>query len=303
MSSIKVVGNEQQARVVCQVAAAGATQARFTGLRAAHKPKLVEFGSQSFWVGAGAHQWGRPIENLDYDRFGGSVEMRALAYAVLSELSVGGQPALAVVGLPLEYTQSGSAKAAVSGWLKGEHRWACDGKPFKFVVEDVRITSQTVGALMDYVLDEKGKPRITDARKKELGAISIGFNTVELQAVSGLAPVPVLTRGARIGVRNMLLALPQRAQFSLGELDALLCKGQLHVNSAQAGWEREVSGFVDEVWGRKWERFAHLVGVGGGMFLAKDLLAARFGGKLLVAEDTLFAIARGLRRIGLSQRQ
>ena len=60
----------------------------------------------AFYVGADAHDWGRGIENLDYDRLTGVPETRAIFYASLAQYiernSLPDRPVQLIVGLPLE---------------------------------------------------------------------------------------------------------------------------------------------------------------------------------------------------------
>ena len=49
---------------------------RMTGVRIRRPPLRVSTSAGEFYVGEGAHDWGRPVENLDFDRLNGSPEMR-----------------------------------------------------------------------------------------------------------------------------------------------------------------------------------------------------------------------------------
>ena len=64
------------------VAADGGRAVRsMAGLRARKPPLEVALpDGPRFFVGEGAHDWGRPVENLDFERLTGSPEMRALFY-------------------------------------------------------------------------------------------------------------------------------------------------------------------------------------------------------------------------------
>jgi len=53
------------------------------GLKAVHRPLRIESPSGSFYVGQGAHKFGRPVQSLDLDRLTGP-EMLALFYGVLT---------------------------------------------------------------------------------------------------------------------------------------------------------------------------------------------------------------------------
>ena len=87
MGAAKLWGKPGGLQVVSQVAnnGRGHLSDGIVGLRNRKRPMLVtgEFGS--FYVGDGAHEHGRPVENLDFDRLTGAPEMRVLLYAALAQ--------------------------------------------------------------------------------------------------------------------------------------------------------------------------------------------------------------------------
>ncbi|MFN2232136.1 MAG: hypothetical protein ACK2VA_20390, partial [Anaerolineae bacterium] len=83
-----------------------------------------------FCLGLGAHDWGRPVENLADDRFLGAPETAALFYGAMTayarQYGLALESIRAIVGL----TQSsfaedtvGDVVSGVRGWLVGEHAW------------------------------------------------------------------------------------------------------------------------------------------------------------------------------------
>ena len=67
-------------------------------------PLDIGVGPHQFYVGAGSHEWGRPVESLDLDRFVGTPEMRALFYGALTrygDLTPPPDNTELIVGLPL----------------------------------------------------------------------------------------------------------------------------------------------------------------------------------------------------------
>jgi hypothetical protein len=77
--SVKVCGARGGLVMQSAVATNGShAVGKLTGLRASVKPLHVENAQGSFYVGAGAHTAGRPVQNLDFDRLSGSPEMMAL---------------------------------------------------------------------------------------------------------------------------------------------------------------------------------------------------------------------------------
>jgi hypothetical protein len=170
-------------------------------------------------------------------------------------------------------------------------------------IAEVKITSQPVGALFDHLLDEQGHfiPDRKPAFKKEVGIISVGFNTVELLVVRDKNPVQRFTAGATSGVRRLLEIVNCGGMYSLGEMDSRLRAGHLNLAEALPVWEREVTGVISRTWGMSWKRFAAILLVGGGALLLKKTLPYRFNGKAYIPDEPVLSIARGLYKLGLFQ--
>jgi len=270
-----------------------------------------EFGS--FYVGDGAHEHGRPVENLDFDRLTGAPEMRVLLYAAMAQYQDAHGPfdaALSLmVGLPLQMMTGDSAKdyqRGVKRWLLGSHSFDVDGISHTVEVEEVRQTSQPVGALFDYVLNDKAE-MIGDrgsALLDEVGVISVGFNTVELLVVKERGAVERFTAGNTNGVRRLLDLMNRDGLFSLGELDAKLRAGRLNAEVKQALpiWAREVNGEIEKRWGVSHRRFAKVLIVGGGALLLRDALTVQFAHKAWVPDDAVLSIARGLWKLSIMKK-
>jgi len=72
------------------VAVNGATSlGKLVGLKSARRPSHITNERGSFYVGQGAHQFGRPVQNLDFDRLTGSPEMLALFHGALTRYVAG----------------------------------------------------------------------------------------------------------------------------------------------------------------------------------------------------------------------
>lgn len=303
MGALKLWAKQGGLQLVSQVASNGREHLAdgILGLKNRKRPMLVagEFGS--FYVGDGAHEHGRPVENLDFDRLTGAPEMRVLLYAALAQFQEAHGPfdeALSLtVGLPLQMMTGESAKdyqKGVKAWLMGKHEFSVNGISHCIDVEQVRQTSQPVGALFDYVLDDKLKT-VGDARG-ELGVISVGFNTVELLVVENASAKERFTRGNTLGVRRLLELINRDGLWSLGELDGTLRNGGLRseMKAALPIWSREVNGEIERVWGQSHKRFAKVLVVGGGALLLKEALTLQFGHKAWLPSDPVLSIARGL---------
>lgn len=277
------------------------------------KPAMkVKVKGQEYFVGATAHDFGRPIENLDYERLTGSPEMTALLYGALSKRieQTGELPGAmsCLVGLPLEplaQERASQTVAAIRRWLLGEHHWLAEGKELSIKIGEVKVTSQPAGALFDYLLDDAG--RFVAERKsllqKEVGVISVGFNTLELLVIRERAPVQRFTAGSTVGVRRLLELLNPDGHFSLGELDARLRSGDLETGDIIPLWAREVTGVIERKWGQQWKRFARIIVVGGGAVLLGRYLIDRFEGKAVLPDPPVLSIARGLDKQALLQSQ
>ena len=83
--AIKIYGRRGAVEMQSAVATNG-TRAigKMTGLRSLKRPLHIENGRGSFYVGPGAHNSGRPVESLDFDRLTGSPEMLALFHGAMS---------------------------------------------------------------------------------------------------------------------------------------------------------------------------------------------------------------------------
>lgn len=287
----------------------GRAVTRLAGMKAEKPPLKITVGSHSFYVGDGAHEWGRPVESLDYERLNGAPEMKAIVYGALTrymeQCQVITSPVTLYVGMPLESLAGDNAQAtviAVRDWLRGKHEWTADGETALSVdVAEVKITSQPTGALFDYLLDQNGRfvPERKADIKKEIGIISVGFNTVELLVVQDTKPVQRFTAGATVGVRRLLDLVNASGLWSLGELDTQLRVGALDIKSSVPIWAREVAGHVERTWGKQWRRFGRIVTVGGGALILNGQLS--FEGRAYVPDTPVMAIARGLYKLALMQ--
>ena len=280
------------------------------GFRNVKPPLRVRTGGTAFYVGLGAHDWGRPVENLDYDRLNGVPETRALVYASLTRYieqhGVPENPVHMIVGLPLETLTGDEAQAnadAARRWLRGNHSWEANDEAYQMTIADARITSQPSGALFDYFLNDLGQfiPERKADFQRETGIISVGFNTVEMMVLRDKAPVQGMTGGQTSGVRRLLELMNRDGHYSLGELDTQLRSGTLDVKAALPVWAREVTGVIEKTWSTRWRRFARIIIVGGGAMLLKETLMAHFNGRVYVPDVPVMATARGLYKMGQMQ--
>mgnify|MGYP000178342550 CR=1 FL=1 len=278
----------------------GAIRRRIAGLRVAKPPLEVITDQGRFFVGDGAHDWGVPIENLDFDRLTGSPEMRALLYAAFGKAQLSGEIRL-IVGLPLEALATAEVVRAVKAFLQGRHAWQMNGQGWEVTVTRVSITAQPVGGVFDYFLDDDGEPipeRSADF-KKEIGIVNVGMNTVDLLVVRDGTMVSRFTRGEKLGVRRLFELLNHEGLYSLTELDERLRCGELDISEATPIWAQEVLGFIESKWGKAVKRFARVIAVGGGVVLLGHHLASL--PRVWVPPEPVLAQVRGLLKYALGK--
>jgi hypothetical protein len=274
------------------------------GLATSERPVHLVNDRGHFLVGTTAHEWGRPVENLDHDRFTGAPEMEGLLCAALAQLPEIPERVTAVVGLPLETLTGDEAEtnaAAVKSWLTGKHTWTADGRPGALNIGQVRVTSQPIGAMMDWLLDDEGKyiPHRKALLPKEIGILSVGMNTIEMLAVHNMQIQQRFTAGRSMGVRRLLEILNPSDLYSRGEMDARLRAGTLEgLDQALPIWSSEVSDTINKRWGNAWQRFAAVIVVGGGALLLQEMLTRKFQGRAWFPDQPVMATARGLFKFG-----
>ncbi len=84
--SIKLYG-KRGGLVMQSAVATNGTKAlgKLTGLRSTKRPLHIDGAMGSFYVGQGAHNFGRPVQSLDFDRLTGAPEMVALFEAAMTK--------------------------------------------------------------------------------------------------------------------------------------------------------------------------------------------------------------------------
>ena len=265
--------------------------------RHAAKPRLVQTDYGAYYVGPGAHEAGNPVENLDLDRMTGP-EMKALLYGALSQYAAPRHANL-ILALPIAMAlgeEGDVAKEQAKAMLAGEHVWWIDDQKHTLTVDEVVVTSQPAGAMFDFLLNAKGEmppDKKILRRTKSFGLLSLGFNTIEMMVVEEGRLIEKHVAGENKGVHYLLDLLNPDQAYSLGELDSQLRAGRLDVSTALPRWQREVMGQIEKHWGKAVQRFAAVFVVGGGTFLIRDALLAKFKDKLVIPDDPILSIARG----------
>lgn len=296
------------------------TAALFTGQvsdfgKKRSRPIVVEGDFGKLYVGNNAHTYGVPIENLDFDRLGGTPEMRGVFYGAMTayqnKYGLLDEPLTLIVGLPFQMLQGEGVsvakyRKAVNGWIGGEHHWVADGEEYHLCVERVELYPQAMGAPVDYALDMNGKAisvERTKALTMECGTISIGSNTVEVLVSKRDENTHRFNGGSPIGVRQLKRRVDPYNAFSFGEFDQLLRTNTLPddfkvTDEHLASWNSEIVGFVNSLWNQAHQRFHKVFIVGGGAILLEKHMRAKFNGKTVMADDPIMAIASGLYKMG-----
>lgn len=150
--NINLYGSEGGLVMQSAVAIGEARQiGRMVGLRVTKRPLCIETGAGVFHIGANAHDWGRPVENLDLDRLTGAPELMALLYGALTQYGVSAEPVSLSVGLAIHALQgedSRGLRQAVRDGLRGIHNELADGGEQAIETATARLTSQPVGAMV-----------------------------------------------------------------------------------------------------------------------------------------------------------
>lgn len=313
MGAVKVFSTGGGVEIPAQVSLNGTSSvAHVRGLKRQRPPLQIKTEAGCFYIGKGAHSWGHPVENLGYDRLTGSAEMAALTYAALTQIAkeqgVFEAPLQMVIGMPQAVLAEENARKRLDemqNWMVGMHTWQSQADTYQVQISGVGVTSQAVGGLFDACLDTDGQliQRKSGLFKREVGIVSVGFNTIELLVVRERKADHQRTVGVQAGVRRLMEILDPEGFYTLGELDTLLRDNQLETQQALEIWEREVKGVIDRHWKNAWRRFEAILLVGGGALLLRTQLLSYFEGKASLPDAPVLAIARGLYKLGCMQSQ
>jgi hypothetical protein len=311
-SSLKFVGAKGALQFASMAALYGGESADFGKKR--KKPLVVEGDFGKLYVGHGAHSYGSPVENLDFDRLAGTPEMRGVFYgamtAYMRKYGKFDDALTLIVGLPFQMLMGEGASVAkfrksVNAWLGGSHEWTADGEQFSLEVERAELYPQALGAPVDYSLDIFGKAiseERTKALKNECATISIGSNTVECLVTKRDDDTKRFNGGKSIGVRQLWRRVDPNGYWTFGEFDEMLRDGtlpdDLDVTPHLESWSSEIIGYVNSLWGQSYHRFYKVFLVGGGAILLEKHMRAKFNGKSVMADDPVMCIANGLFKLG-----
>lgn len=310
MSSVKMFGSEGGLMFMSQasLASGGRLEGSLVGMKSRRRPIVVEGEFGKFYVGKGAHDFGQPVESMDFEKLTGTPEMRAILYGSLTAwMKKHGrftEPLSLMLGLPFQMMMGDDAKrnqVAVREWIGGHHEWYADGELFQVDVEKTPQAPQALGAPFDYAFNVDGTAVMgrEDALKRECGTVAIGSNTVELLVSKNNTDTERFNGGKAVGVRRLFQRVDPKGLYTYGELDEMLRSGELDVKPHIASWAVDVNDFINKKWEGAYERFYKVFIVGGGAILLNGQLTARFKEKAMVNDDPVMAIARGLYKLNM----
>jgi len=316
-SSLKGVGEKGSVLFPSLAALIGSSSVDVSMGRKKKRPMVVrddEIGE--LFVGHSAHTWGVPVENFDFARLAGvTPEMRAIFYGAMTEYQRKHgrfeDPLELVVGLPMQMLSGDDESVKklsrqVKGWIGGTHHWNADGEAFEMFITRVDLVPQALGAVIDYAFDIHGESISADRNKaltQESATAWFGSNTVELQVTKRDDDTKRFCGGSAIGVRWLHNQVDPDGSFTFGEFDERLRRGELpehmDVKPFLGPWGTQVFGFLDRKWGQAYKRFYRIFAGGGGIYLLKEQVIAKFNGQVIIPEDPILSLANGFYKAAL----
>jgi hypothetical protein len=280
-----------------------------------------------YLVGPNVAAYSQPIENLDESRFVEGAELRAMFYAMVSQLGLTGQRVAVAIGLPVEMLEDkGRAEAtekAMSKWLVGHHRFTFGGVESAIEVVKIRANiAQPLGAWLDWGLNEEGQwTRGASGRTAPALVIDPGFNTLDAFGVEDGKPSSRYTDGDNLGMARaaetvceiverrygVLLTLHQadeQIQRRLsGEKPAVYVHGDLRdigaeIDQAVNSLAADVLNFIRRLVKKDGDKFRIILTGGGALALAGRL--QRQYPHAEMASSPVLANARGLAKLAIS---
>ena len=274
------------------------------GMRAAsHQVPIIEFGGDTFAVGPGSWNRGEPLTSLDYNSLV-APERLALFYAALSSAGLSDTPAVALsVGLPVPLLQDKAQATIVLDSLKrlkGSHTFKMGNKTHSLQINRIKVLAQPVGAYVNWLYDDQFNLR-SNGSKAEVAILDIGFNTLDLYAISNGQVLERHIGGAEVGVHRLLNLLINDGR-DLAEIDAALRDEAIRPESGQLDmWLGEILAVIKRTWPTL-KRFTAVIPTGGGALVLgeklKSALAAK-GAAVHWPDEPLTANVRGFWKYGV----
>lgn len=278
----------------------------------------LEVNGRAFFVGEQAEvQSASASQTLDVTRTG-SIEQKALFYAVASDLVRTTTPSIAVVtGLPvLDFDDR--HKANLRAMLQGKHTVKRAGKHIRqFVVEGVYIVPQAMGSLYALVLDKRGKLIDGDLAGGRVGIIDVGTLTTNYVLVDRLRYVETGSDSITTGMAEMLQKVAKDLKrehdldwgLQLSKVDQAVRERAVEVYGGRVNIAEVVNAHLDALadtivsrartlWGAAADLKAIVLTGGGSLELASHVRKA-YTHTRTVGGDPQFANVTGFLRAGL----
>lgn len=291
--------------------------------RRQEEPHRVTWGeTSSYLVGENVHQYARPLESLNFQRFSDGLGMRALTYVSLGLLLGGGEHTVSVMtGLPVEVLEdkemATKTKRGLRGWLEGQHIFSVNGVETRLNITRVAAMPQPAGTFFAWGLNNNGQwVKTPEDFDSTVAICDIGFNTLDVFTLQGGKILRRFTGGDTAGMRRAIEVLAIALQtlyggvkYSLHEVDALIREGNPTISIA--GGRRDLTELVDNAkkaasagiitfldahWGHARE-FENVIFTGGGAAALRDALLNQYP-LGYVMPDPVMANAQGLARYG-----
>jgi hypothetical protein len=286
------------------------------------EPGSVTWGeTSSYLVGNNVHQYARPLESLNFQRFSDGLGMRALTYASLGLLLGGGEHTVSIMtGLPVEVLEdtdmAKKTKRGLRGWLEGQHTFSVNDIETRLNITRVAAMPQPAGTFFAWGLNDSGKwVKTADDFESTVAICDVGFNTLDVFTLQGGKILRRFTGGDTAGMRRAVEVLARALQtqygvkYSLHEVDAFIRAGNPTisiaagrkdltelVDSAKKAASSGIITFLDEHWGNARE-FENVFFTGGGAAALRDALLAQYP-LGYVMPDPVMSNAQGLARYG-----
>ncbi|MBC8505979.1 MAG: ParM/StbA family protein [Chloroflexi bacterium] len=300
----------------------GLTLGTFSKRNRADVPHYVAWGDASnYLVGNNLHQYARPLESLNFQRFADGLGMRPLTYATLGLLLGEGEHHTSImVGLPVEVMEDKpllrKTKRSLRDWLEGTHTFSVDHKETIVHVEKVAAMPQPAGTFFAWGLNNHGQwIKTAEDFDATIAICDVGFNTLDVFTLQGGKVMRRFTGGDTVGMRQAVELISRSlknqydVRYSLHEVDEFIrggntiisnAAGRLDLSNLIADAKSTASDGVNTFLGKQWgngRQFDDIIFTGGGAAAIRDALIEQYPLGYIMP-DPVMANAQGLARYG-----
>lgn len=246
------------------------------GMKTKTKTPIVEIGSDRFYVGRGAWDWGAAnLISMDYTSLTNPARL-SLLYANFAALFAPGDYAVSTfaVGLPVPLLQDATQAADVLRQLKEfkeqAHAFKIGREAYCFRTHRMVYYPQPAGSYSNWLIGEDLK--VMNGRgQKEIVIVDIGRNTLDVYVLDAGQVNPRFVGGDKFGTRFLLEQIaadyPGR---DLAEVDSLMRHGKITIPaSIRRDWFSMIMGKLEAVLGN-FRRFQIMRITGGGSLLLRQ---------------------------------